>query len=175
MTLNNAGRLPALLLLMLLTAACATPENRSGLDPELVGRAVQTATELRAAGGRVWCVPFARDVSGIEIRGNAGTWWGKANEVYERGNSPELGAVMVFTATRQLPLGHIAVVSKVESAREIRVDHANWHRNQVSLGMAVIDVSPENDWSSVRVESRPGSFGRAYPVSGFILPEGARG
>src|SRR5690606_31545103 len=28
--------------------------------------------------GRIWCVPFARAVTGIEIKGNAKTWWSQA-------------------------------------------------------------------------------------------------
>jgi hypothetical protein len=58
----------------------------------------------------------------------------------------------------------------VISPRKVLVDHANWHRNQVSLGMAVIDVSKDNDWSGVRVESNPNAIGSLYPVQGFILP-----
>lgn len=79
---------------------------------------------------------------------------------------------MAFSGTSSLPMGHIAVVSDVVSPREIRVDHANWKRNQVSLKMAVIDVSDSNDWSAVRVESQPGAFGSTYPVNGFIYPTG---
>ena len=134
--------------------------------------AVQTAQDMRAKGQRVWCVPFARNVSGIQIRGNAETWWGKAKGLYPRGNEPVVGAVMAFSGTSSLPMGHIAVVSDVVSPREIRVDHANWKRNQVSLKMAVIDVSDSNDWSAVRVESQPGAFGSTYPVNGFIYPTG---
>ena len=88
-----------------------------------------------------------------------------------RGPEPQPGAVMAFSATRANPLGHVAVVSKVEDSRRIEVNHANWRRNKVSLGMAVIDVSEKNDWSAVRLESNPGSFGRVYPIQGFILPQ----
>ena len=52
----------------------------------------------------------------------------------------------------------------------VRIDHANWHRNKISLGMGVIDVSENNDWSRVKVETNPGAYGSPYPVSGFILP-----
>ncbi len=57
-----------------------------------------------------------------------------AKGVYDRGAEPEVGAVMVFSGTRKLPMGHVAVVSKIVSDREILIDHANWKRNQVSLG-----------------------------------------
>lgn len=156
-----------------LCTACVKPvdeEPAAGLDRELVTRAVQTATALRASGQRVWCVPFARNASGIALRGNAGTWWKAAAGRYDRGHAPAPGAVMVFRSSGAMPLGHVAVVSEVVSDREIRIDHANWHRNQVSLGMTVVDVSAKNDWTAVRVESGPGSFGRTNPVAGFIYP-----
>ena len=124
----------------------------------------------QARGLRVWCVPYARNLSGIEIRGNAKDWWAKALDAYERGNEPSVGAVMSFRATRGMSLGHVAVVAEVVSEREIVVNHANWHRNKVSLQMGVRDVSKNNDWSLVRVESQPGRYGSSYPVNGFIYP-----
>ena len=39
-----------------------------------------------------------------------------------------------------------------------------------SLAPIRIDVSPNNDWSKVRVETNPGQYGQTYPVNGFILP-----
>jgi len=183
MTITRAAlpsrRLMALCALLLLTAACAKapPVTESfdfgGLNPDRHFMAVQTAKDMRAKGQRVWCVPFARNVSGIQIRGNAEKWWGKAEGLYPRGKTPVVGAVMAFSATRSMPMGHIAVVSEIVAPREIRVDHANWKRNQVSLKMTVIDVSKANDWSAVRVESQPGSFGKTYPINGFIYPTGA--
>lgn len=77
---------------------------------------------------------------------------------------------MSFKATRGMSLGHVAVVSDIASDREIYVNHANWKRNQVSLKMGVKDVSKNNDWTLVRVESQPGQYGRPYPVNGFIHP-----
>jgi surface antigen len=144
--------------------------QQQGLDPTLVSRAVSAANSLKAMGRRVWCVPFARNASGIEIRGNANTWWDQAGGTFDRAHQPQVGAVMAFSGTRKLPMGHVAVVSKVVSAREIEVDHANWVRNRISLGMTVVDVSDQNDWSQVRVESTPGQLGRIYPVDGFIMP-----
>ena len=160
---------------LLLSAGCAhiTPEeaaNRATVNLELRSMAIHEAQSKRALGQRVWCVPFARDASGIQIRGNANTWWGQAEGQYKRTKSPRVGAVMAFSATRGMTMGHVAVVSRVVNAREIQIDHANWDRNKVSLGMSVIDISKNNDWSSVRVESNPGQFGKAYPISGFILP-----
>ncbi|WP_444464597.1 CHAP domain-containing protein [Rhodobacter capsulatus] len=147
----------------------ASAQDRpEGLDPVRRDNAVALASELRARGGRVWCVPFARNVSGIELQGNAGTWWSKASGRYERSHTPEVGAVMAFSATRKMPMGHVAVVSEVVSPREIKIDHANWQRNRISLGMTVHDVSKNNDWSQVRVMSQASAPGRVYPVAGFI-------
>lgn len=133
-----------------------------------VKAAVATAKANRPA-GRLWCVPFARAVSGIDIRGNARHWWAAAAGRYERGNEPRVGAVMAFAASRAMPRGHVAVVSQIISDREILIDHANWDRNRYSLDHRVIDVSEKGDWSEVRVEHAPGTMGRrTNPVHGFI-------
>ena len=160
---------------LLLGAGCAqiTPEQaaeNAALNLELRSMAINDAQVKRALGHRVWCVPFARTASGVDIRGNANTWWPQAAGKFDRTKSPEVGAVMAFAATRGMPMGHVAVVSDVVSEREVRVDHANWTHNQVSLGMSIKDISANNDWSSVRVESTPGAYGKPYPISGFIYP-----
>lgn len=154
-----------------LLSACAQSPNDPDLDPERQFMALQEVSRKQALGQRVWCVPYARNLSGIEIRGNAKDWWGKARNGFARGNEPAVGSVMSFRATRGMPLGHVAVVSDVVSAREVVVNHANWHRNKVSLKMGVRDVSKNNDWTLVRVESHPGRYGSFYPVNGFIYPK----
>lgn len=161
--------------LLLTGAACAniSPEqaaDNAALDIELREMAIHEARSKRASGIRVWCVPFARTASGVDLRGNANTWWSQAEGIFDRRKEPVVGSVMAFAATRGMPMGHVAVVSDVVSEREIRIDHANWHRNKVSLSMGVIDVSEKNDWSRVRVETNPGEYGKTYPVNGFILP-----
>ena len=159
-----------------LLAACSAPQDRLqtideiDLDPARQQLALREVKTLQAKGSRVWCVPFARNLSGIQIRGNANTWWGKAQGLYNRGKDPAVGAVMAFSKTGRLTMGHVAVVSEVISPREIRVDHANWERNRVSLKMDVIDVSEANDWSAVRLKSQPTAFGSVYPITGFIYP-----
>lgn len=129
---------------------------------------VERASMLKPVKGRIWCVPFAREASGIQLQGNAGTWWKKAAGVYQRSNLPQIGAVMNFASSRKMPMGHVAVVSNVLDARRIQIDHANWDRNKVTLDQTVIDVSAANDWSSVRVVNADGSLGRVNPVHGFI-------
>ncbi|MBL0022505.1 MAG: CHAP domain-containing protein [Sphingomonadales bacterium] len=102
------------------------------------------------------CVPFARQVSGIAIHGNAGTWWGQAAGRFERGQQPKVGAVMAFKPTKSMPIGHVGMVSKIVSDREVLIDHANWslingRRGQTERGARVLDVSAKGDWSQVRV------------------------
>lgn len=129
--------------------------------------AVAHAIENRPK-GRLWCVPFARAVSGVEIKGNAKTWWHQAEGRYARGHEPKVGAVMTFSGSRSMPKGHVAVVSKVLSEREVLVDHANWVRNKVTTDTLVVDVSAKGDWSQVRVANANGTLGRVNPVYGFI-------
>lgn len=163
------------LLLASLTACGArAPEGvevtrRAGLDTGLLSQAIRVATRMDAQGQRVWCVPFARNATGIEIKGDAGTWWDQAKAPYVRSHTPAVGAIMAFSASSKLSRGHLAVVSRRISDREITIHHANWHPNKVSLDMGVIDVSDAGDWSKVRVESQPGVYGSTYPVDGFIL------
>lgn len=148
----------------------------ASVAPEELKQAVAQSTAVQGPRrGRIWCVPFAREVSGINIQGNAKTWWQKATNLYPKGQRPVVGAVLNFRATRGMPMGHVAVVSRIVSERRILVDHANWHRNKVSLDMAVVDVSPANDWSRVRVETLPNTLGSVYPTYGFIYKAAANG
>lgn len=147
------------------------PAPQTAINPALQAKAIAEAKQKQAKGARVWCVPFARTASGVELRGNAGTWWNAAKGVYDRGHDPEPGAVVVFAPSGGSRLGHVAVVSQVVSDRVVLIDHANWHRNQISLKMPVVDVSEKGDWSKVQVEATPGVRGSARPVYGFIYPE----
>jgi surface antigen len=152
-------------------AASATKTVRvATISRTAVKEAVQAETlRIRQARpGRLWCVPFARAVSGIEIRGDAATWWKKAGAEYPKGRVPVSGSVLNFRATGSMPRGHVAVVSEILSPREILVDQANWVKNRVTLDTVVIDVSARNDWSAVRVANQSNSFGRVYPTYGFI-------
>ncbi|MGH7085623.1 MAG: CHAP domain-containing protein, partial [Acetobacteraceae bacterium] len=96
----------------------------------------------------VSCVPYARRRSGVSLPGNAWQWWGNAAGHYARGHNPAYGSVMVFRAIARMPLGHVAVVSRIVNAREVLVDQANWiPAGQIRLGVPVVDVSRDNDWS----------------------------
>jgi hypothetical protein len=119
------------------------------------------------------CVPFARERSGIALYGDAYTWWGQARGRYDQDDKPSEGSVMILGGYGGPKRGHVAVVTRVVSAREIRVDHANWlNDGRLYLNTPVIDVSPDNDWTQVRVwNTRDGHLGgTTYAVMGFIAP-----
>lgn len=124
------------------------------------------------------CVPYARQVSGIRIYGDALTWWEQAEGRYARGHRPKVGAVMSFAPHGRMELGHVAAVSRVIDSRNVLLRHANWsvidgRRGQIENDVRAVDVSPENDWSQVRVWYAPiGNLGTtAWPVNGFIYPD----
>ena len=121
------------------------------------------------------CVPYARAVSGIEIRGDAWTWWDQAAGRYRRGETPRVGAVMAFRPYGAMRLGHVAAVSRILDSRTILLRHANWspidgRRGQIEDNVRAVDVSPDNDWSEVRVWYAPiHALGSTHwPVAGFI-------
>jgi surface antigen len=121
------------------------------------------------------CVPYARTISGVQIWGDAYTWWDKAQGRYPRSSRPSEGSVLVLKGWNDERRGHVAVVKTILSTRVIRVDHANWlGLEEVTLDVPVIDVSPYNDWSEVRVWHVPGMYwgGRTYQAQGFIYPIG---
>lgn len=162
--------LPALLLLTLM----ASPAQARAID-----------IDDRDAGGAavdglppyLQCVPYARQLTGIQIYGDAHTWWGQAEGRYARGQNPKVGAVMAFQPNGNSRLGHVAAVSKVIDSRTVLISHANWspingRRGQIEDNVRVIDVSPDNDWSAVRVWYGPsqGLGATHWPLAGFIYP-----
>ena len=89
--------------------------------------------------------------------------------------------MIVFARTARLPLGHVAVVSRVVENRVVMLTHANWSRFNGERGHAeqdvtLFDVSPDNDWSEVKVWFRDsdGLGGTVYPVYGFIYGQPAQ-
>ncbi len=127
------------------------------------------------------CVTYARQESGINLKGDAWQWWNAAHGVYERGRTPREGGVLVFTKQGSMRHGHVSVVTRVISNRMVLVNHANWApsrsagRGQVHEAVPVLDVSPHNDWSQVRVWYRPANdYGsRVYKTDGFVYRPGA--
>ncbi len=121
------------------------------------------------------CAQFARMFSGIQIFGDAWTWWEQAMGKYARGFTPETGSVLVFKPFGPMTRGHVAVVSQVLTDRIIQVTHANWSpiegkRGQIENNVTVVDVSDGGDWSKVKVWYKPsGDLGTtSYPTYGFV-------
>jgi hypothetical protein len=164
----------ATLALLLPLAACATPEA-----PPVVAAIAPPAPRIVVPehAPPQECVPYARLVSGINLYGDAWTWWdGALAGHYERGETPQPGAVLVLRKTRSLFHGHVAVVTQLVGPREILVTHANWGNGWAIPGiiysdMRVVDESPLNDWSAVRFwNGKAAAFGRIYPAYGFVYP-----
>ncbi|WP_407696242.1 CHAP domain-containing protein [Sphingobium sufflavum] len=129
-----------------------------------------------ASGGVLQCAPFARQVSGIQLFGRAANWWHDAAGKYLRGTLPQVGSVLSFAASRAMPAGHVAMVSKVVSDREVLLTHANWsYRGGIERDVRAVDVSAAGDWSSVKVWYGPiGNLGlRPNVANGFIYAAAA--
>ena len=123
------------------------------------------------------CVPYARIVSGVAIRGDALTWWDQANGQYKRGDKPKKGAVLAFRPNGPMTLGHVAVVSKILDDRRVLIRHANWSvPGSIEEDVLAIDVSAGGDWSQVRVWHSPTNQmgARTNPTYGFIYPVKAK-
>lgn len=158
------------LLLILALAGCGSsrivpPEGTTNLPPRpMVAEPIS-------------CVPYARARSGIQLSGDAWQWWDAAAGRYARGQTPRPGSVLVIARSSRLASGHVSVVTQVLNSREVLVDHANWAsgsaRGRVSLDQRVVDVSPRNDWTMVRVwYPRIDQLGiTAFPARGFIHSE----
>ena len=144
--------------------------------PSLPSQAVAelSAPSVETPLRKIFCVEYARARSGLAVFGDAKFWWARAKNLYARASDPVENAVMVFTASKRLRLGHVAVVTHIISSREIRVDQANWQNHgEIDHSTPVKDVSSRNDWSQVRVwDMRSGGFGtHVYAVSGFIAKD----
>ena len=139
------------------------------------------ATPAHALNQGLQCVPFARALTGVEIRGDTHSWWDQAEGRYERGSRPKVGAVMTFVPHGNMRLGHVAAVRRIIDKRTLLISHANWStidgvRGHIEEDVRVIDVSEENDWSRVRVWYTPnGALGTTeWPLHGFIYPDRPR-
>jgi surface antigen len=161
---------PVILLTVLALSACSSNSNTK-YAPDVVDSGPMPAP--------IQCVPFVRELSGINIHGDAYTWWDQAAEQgYQRGQAPQLNAVLVLAKSSRLSLGHVAMVRRIDGPRKIEVTHANWGmdeytRRLVHDSMPVIDVSQNNDWTSVEFfNEQAGSFGQPYEAYGFIYSKG---
>jgi surface antigen len=160
------AKLMAVAIVALGLSACASTIDYSEM-PRPQGRSVVRQEGQKA----IQCAPYAREHSKIKIYGDAYTWWDQASGKYPRGSAPEKGSILVLYNYAGAERGHLAVVRTLVSAREIRVDHANWlNDGSIFVNNPVLDVSSANDWSQVRVFNlETGAWGsRVYPVRGFI-------
>lgn len=122
------------------------------------------------------CVRVVRSISDFSLQGDAWMWWNRAEGRYARDNTPSDGSVLVFKRAGRMQRGHVSLVSNVIDRRTIEVDHSWLDGRGLRRGMRILDVSPRNDWSMVRVWHEPtAQLGmRVYPTYGFILPNGAK-
>ena len=150
-----------LLPLLALLAGCGSSQRPAG------GSA---SASLNVPG--ISCAPFARELSGIALYGEADSWWRSAGGQYTRSARPILGGVLVFKRSARLHSGHVSVVTRLIGPRQIEVTQANWVPGHVDADQMVVDVSPDNDWSEVRVWYPPvNQLGNtAYAAHGFIHP-----
>lgn len=174
-------------LVLLAAAACAAIAAPAMADADVGFEAGASASSGQSSGASelppyLQCVPYARQVSGINIFGDAHTWWDQADGRYARGHKPKVGAVMAFRPHGNMRLGHVAAVSRVLDSRTVLLRHANWspidgRRGQIENDVKAIDVSPGNDWSEVRVWYAPlQDIGTtAWPVQGFIYGDRSTG
>jgi surface antigen len=161
-----------------LAAACMTPAHaRTAIDSALGesssggDAAAGSALTIPKGPGHLECVPYARMTSGIQIYGDAHTWWDQAKDRYATGNAPRVGAVMAVRPFNNSRLGHVATVSRIIDSRTILLSHANWSvPGAIERNVTALDVSPGNDWSQVRIWYAPshGLGTTHWPVSGFI-------
>jgi surface antigen len=180
----NRTTIPAVLAAMIVLASCgpSTSERIAAANVHQPAPPASATQHASAASPRIvkptrrlQCVPYAREQSGISIRGDAWTWWKQAAGTYQRSSRPVVGSVVVFSKTRRNRYGHLAVITHIVNDREIIARHANWlNKGRIHIDTPIRDVSRNNDWSAVRVWYTPGNvFGtHDYPVSGFILPPG---
>jgi hypothetical protein len=150
-------------------AAIAAPaQSRTSID---IGDAAGGSSELSPY---LQCVPYARQLTGVQIYGDAHTWWGQAEGRYARGGTPRTGAVMAVRPAGNSRLGHVAAVKRVLDSRTVLISHANWSvPGKIEENVRAVDVSPNNDWSEVRIWYGPSqSLGSGHwPLYGFIYNE----
>jgi surface antigen len=139
------------------------------------------AAPVQALNEGLQCVPYARALTGVEIRGDAHTWWAQAEGRYDRGSRPRVGAIMSFRPHGGMRLGHVAAVRKIVDSRTVMVSHANWStingiRGHIENDVIVVDASEGNDWSRVKVWYSPNAaLGTTeWPLNGFIYPAKVR-
>jgi len=132
------------------------------------------------------CVDFVIDNGWHDFNnsGNAKNWFAAApGRGYATGHSPQVGAVLVWTGDIGAGAGHVAIVTRVISSTEIRIDHANYALNgamdqKIYRDIGVKDASGGNwtkvkTWYSATNDRNNVVWGsNDYSVYGFIYPKG---
>ncbi len=160
-------RLSLLVSLSCMLAACTTTAKLPSLPPNAPVTYVSTP---------ISCVPYARQVSGVQIKGDAYAWWNAAPPRYQRSQMPSPGSVLVLDRSGKMRSGHVATVARVIDGRHITVNHSNWGNNQgrrrvIYHDMPVEDISPANNWTLVKFWNyEVNSYGFPYKAKGFITP-----
>ena len=57
---------------------------------------LRVVARSQSRGYGISCVPYARNVTGMAVSGNAWQWWNSSAGTYERGARPEAGSVLNF-------------------------------------------------------------------------------
>lgn len=107
--MHATAKLALVALFALSLEGCATSMT-SYDEPSLPS---ETDSAIAGKDSLLQCVPYAREQSGIDIYGDAYTWWDKAAGKYPRGSLPAPGAVMVLHNYAGAKRGHLAVVRQV--------------------------------------------------------------
>ena len=157
------------------SSAASSRGSASIAERRILPRVTRNGNFSGNFGGGISCVPYARSVTGMDISGNGRDWWHNAAGRYARGQRPQVGSVLAWPGSGNMSSGHVAVVSRVLHGRMIEIDHANWggpgiQRGTVMRNVQVMDVSDDNSWTRVRVQTgwTAANFGREYPTYGFI-------
>jgi GTP-binding protein len=146
-------------------AACALGCPATALADDVDG--YDAATELQQP--YLQCVPYAREVSGIQIYGDAWTWWDQAEGHYARGHTPRVGAVMAFQPYGSMTLGHVAAVSRVIDSRASLTPRdeeiARWLRVQDVPVVLVANKAEGRSGDDGIMESYALGFGEPVAIS----------
>src|SRR5262249_13707964 len=97
-----------------ITSDAPAVREHATLAPEEFERQADEAYEpnARVAEPRanLQCVPFVRRETGVEIYGDANTWWSQAKDQFERQAEPIEGGVLVLHGYAGAQRGHVAVI-----------------------------------------------------------------
>ena len=136
-------------------AACARPRGGGGASPPRLRRPMRA---VRA--------PGVRHRRSTATPGPGGT---RPTAATSAGTRPASARSSPSPSSRGLPLGHVAVVSRIVEKRVLMLTHANWSRQNGERGHAeqdvtLFDVSPDNDWSEVKVWYRDATGSAARSI-----------